>query len=55
MDEGCSESESRPCLGELGDTMFEGDRASYLAKAEALFPGITSRLPERWRSPLSDE
>jgi hypothetical protein len=55
MDEGCSEIESRPCFGGLGDAMFEGARAAYLAKAETMFPGITSRLPSRWVSHLADE
>jgi hypothetical protein len=55
IDEGCSEIESRPCFGELGDAMFEGPRAAYLAKAETMFPGITSRLPSRWVSYLADE
>lgn len=46
LDEGCREYESRPALEELHQAMWEGDGAAYLAKAESLYPGITSRLPE---------
>jgi len=48
LDERCDESESQPAFGELGEAMVNGDGSGYLAKAEAMFPGITERLPKNW-------
>jgi hypothetical protein len=50
LDEGCHEADSRPALGELYETVAEGNGKAYLDKAEELFPGITGRLSEniRW-------
>ena len=46
IESGCSEDESRPGLTGLYDAFAEGEGAAYLAKAEALYPGIAARMPD---------
>lgn len=48
IEEGCGESESRPSLSELYEAMDRHRGPKYLAKAEALYPGITERLPAKF-------
>jgi hypothetical protein len=49
LEEGCHESESRPPYEGLYDAFADGDGDRYFAKAEELYPGITSRLTENFR------